>query len=96
MRFALCKEQEHSRKQGSFVVMINLKLLWVFRLAGLTVCIFLLVHFISFCSTSRAPTNELGSNSEKVLLSNDLSAGFVEWHDFMAHRNECVRAVCGP
>jgi hypothetical protein len=40
MHFALCKEQQHSQKQELFVVMVQLKLLRVFKPAGLTVCIF--------------------------------------------------------
>jgi hypothetical protein len=46
MQFALCKEQQHGKKQEFFVIMVLLKLLRVFKLAVLTVCIF----FISFCS----------------------------------------------
>jgi hypothetical protein len=51
MHFALCKEQEHSQKQDFFVIMVQLKLLRVFKPAGLTVCIFfsLSVHFV--CSS---------------------------------------------
>jgi hypothetical protein len=48
MHFALCKEQQHSQKQEFFVIMVYLKLLRVFKPAGLTVCIFSL-SFSSSC-----------------------------------------------
>jgi hypothetical protein len=38
--FALRKEQQHSQKQESFVVIVWLKLLRVFKPAGLTVFLF--------------------------------------------------------
>jgi hypothetical protein len=47
MHFALCKEQQHSQKQKFFVVMVKLKLLLVFKPAGLTVSIFL-SFFVAF------------------------------------------------
>jgi hypothetical protein len=43
---ALCKEQQHSQKQGLFVIMVKLKLLRIFKPAGLTACIL----FFSLCS----------------------------------------------
>jgi hypothetical protein len=44
----LCKEQQHSQKQDFFVIMVWLKLLRVFKLAGLTACIFLGLGLMAF------------------------------------------------
>jgi hypothetical protein len=51
MHFALCKEQQHSQKQ-------ELKLLQVFKPAGLTACIFLSlsVHFACSSGDNAAQT----------------------------------------
>jgi hypothetical protein len=38
--FLQCKEQQHSQKQEFFVVMVQLKLLLVFKPAGLAACVF--------------------------------------------------------
>jgi hypothetical protein len=45
----LYKEQQHSKKQDFFVVMVEMKLFRVFKPAGLTVCIFLILSVFSFC-----------------------------------------------
>jgi hypothetical protein len=56
MHFTLCKEQEqeHSQKQDFFVILVQLKLLRVFKPAGLTVCIFCFLSLSAHLARSAA------------------------------------------